>query len=177
MRSLILTVAAATALTAGAAAGAAQAQPHRYDRDHWTSINQRQSQLDRRIDRGIRNGQLTRREAVRLRDEFHDIARLEQRYRRNGLSGWERADLDRRFDRLSARIRWDRRDGQRYGWNDYPRYLRGSRIAAPHRSSPRRRGPKRSLPTSWGRDTTMGPRRRGDERASRTFPPLPFAPT
>ena len=85
----------------------------RYDRD-WQPINQRQRQLDRRIDRGIRDGRLDRREAYQLRAEFNDIARLEVRYRRNGLSYQERRDLDRRFDRLDARLEaslndWDRR--------------------------------------------------------------------
>jgi hypothetical protein len=84
------------------------------DRNGWMGINQRQAQLDRRIDQGLRNGSLTRREAARLRAEFYDIARLEARYRMNGLSGWERADLDRRFDQLSAQIRNERHDNQ-YG--------------------------------------------------------------
>lgn len=78
----------------------------------WQNINQRQAQLDRRIDAGVRNGQLTAAEAARLRAEFQSIVRLEQRYRRNGLSPAERADLDRRFDQLSAGIRDERRDGQ-----------------------------------------------------------------
>jgi len=82
---------------------------------NWQSINQRQAQLDRRIDQGLRSGQLSRREATRLRNEFWTISRLEQNYRRGGLSSWERADLDRRFDRLSAQIRNERndRDGRR----------------------------------------------------------------
>jgi hypothetical protein len=82
----------------------------------WQSINQRQINLDRRIDQGVRNGQLSRREAMRLRAEFNQIARLEARYRRGGLTQWERADLDRRFDRLSAQIRYERhdRDGRRW---------------------------------------------------------------
>lgn len=84
----------------------------RYERD-WVSINQRQRQLDRRIDQGVRNGQLTRREAHSLRREFHDLMRLEDRYRRNGLSRWERQDLDRRYDALEARIRYERRDRDR----------------------------------------------------------------
>lgn len=79
----------------------------------WMPINARQAVLDRRIDRGVDDGSLTRREAIRLRSEFQDIARLEARYRRSdGLQGWERADLDRRFDRLSQQIRFERRDGQ-----------------------------------------------------------------
>ena len=87
----------------------------RDSRGGWMNINQRQAKLDRRIDQGIRNGSITRNEAIRLRSEFRDIARLEARYRANGLSNWERADLDRRFDTLSARIRWERNDGDRYG--------------------------------------------------------------
>jgi hypothetical protein len=126
-----LSLIAASALSV--AAGAAQAQsygPNRgpdrgYDQGHWTSINQRQAMLDRRIDQGIRSGDLNRREAVRLRTEFRQIARMEARYRQNGLSNWERADLDRRFDRLSMRIRGERHDnqyGQGYGYGrDYRR--------------------------------------------------------
>jgi hypothetical protein len=93
----------------------------------WQAINMRQAMLDRRIDRGLADGSLTRREAIRLRAEFQQIARLEQRYRSTGgLQGWERADLDQRFDRLSAQIRleradnqerYDRRDGRGVGYN------------------------------------------------------------
>ncbi|MES2897143.1 MAG: hypothetical protein V4759_13990 [Pseudomonadota bacterium] len=80
----------------------------------WMNINQRQAQLDRRIDQGVRSGKITRREAYRLRTDFQAIARLEARYRVNGLSAWERTDLDRRFDTLAARIRWERQDDERY---------------------------------------------------------------
>lgn len=78
----------------------------------WQGINQRQAQLDQRIDRGVRSGQLNRREAVRLRAEFRQIANLEHRYRRSapGLTMAERRDLDRRFDALSRKIRWERND-------------------------------------------------------------------
>ncbi len=92
----------------------------RHDRDDrrgdgWMNINQRQANLDRRIDQGIRTGKITRAEAYRLRADFQTIARLENRYRANGLSNWERADLDRRFDTLSARIRIEANDSNRYG--------------------------------------------------------------
>ncbi len=112
-------IGAASALALSATAASAQpyggrpdARPDGYhaDRNAWISINQRQAQLDRRIDRGIRDGSLNRREATRLRAEFRQIARLEARYRSNGLNGWERADLDRRFDTLSAQIRAERND-------------------------------------------------------------------
>jgi D-mannonate dehydratase len=111
MKTLIVTLAAATALTAGAAA----AQPG-YGRDHWMSINERQAMLERRIERGVQRGDLTRREAIRLQRQMRDLARLEARYRYNGLSGWERADLDHRFDRLSAQVRFERHDRQQYGY-------------------------------------------------------------
>ena len=76
----------------------------------WTSIDQRQSDLDARIDAGVRDGSLSRNEASQLRAEFQALARMEADYRRNGLTAAERADLDRRFDMLSERIRDDRQD-------------------------------------------------------------------
>ena len=79
----------------------------------WRNINARQSQLDDRIDIGLRRGSLTRSEAARLRAEFQELARLEARYRATGgLAAWERTDLDRRFDRLRAEIRVENADSQ-----------------------------------------------------------------
>ena len=136
-KTVLIPALALAALTAAAAPAAAQSrsylsvsvgqqpyyQDHRggYDNrynDHrgWQSINLRQRQLDQRIDVGVRNGQLSRREAVRLRAEFRQIARPEASYRRGGLTAWERADLDRRFDRLSAQIRYERRDRDGRRW-------------------------------------------------------------
>ncbi len=109
MKKLLAIMAAASALAL--AAPAAMADPP------WQSINQRQVQLDQRIDGGVRNGSLTRNEAASLRAEFQRIAALENQYRRNGLTYAERADLDRRFDALSARISYDRHDNDnRGGW-------------------------------------------------------------
>ncbi len=82
----------------------------------WMPINQRQRELDRRIDAGLRDGSLSRREASRLRAEFQEIVYLESRYRRGGLSFSERRDLDRRMDRLSYMIQAERRDdNNRFG--------------------------------------------------------------
>ena len=97
----------AIAVAAGALAIAAPASAQ-----VWQSINQRQVQLDARIDAGVRDGSLTRQEAFRLRGEFNDLTRLEARYREDGLSYGERADLDRRFDMLSQQIRFQRNDDQ-----------------------------------------------------------------
>lgn len=109
MNKILLSLTAVSALAAATVVPAvASAQ----------SINQRQAMLERRIDQGLRNGSLSRGEAYRLNAQLRETARLEHRYRRGGLSGWERADLDRRFDRISAQIRYERRDrdyGHGYG--------------------------------------------------------------
>jgi len=106
MKRTLLALAALA--TVAAAPLAAQAAP-------WQTINQRQANLEHRIDQGVRNGSLTRSEAMRLRGEFRSLSRLEASYRRsNGLSMRERADLDARFDRLSRQIRAERHDHQDY---------------------------------------------------------------
>jgi Ni/Co efflux regulator RcnB len=75
----------------------------RYNRN-WQPINQRQNMLENRIRAGMRSGRLSRSESFQLRAQFRDIAQVEARYRRNGLSYQERRDLDRRFDRLTANL-------------------------------------------------------------------------
>lgn len=115
MNKILLSLTAVSALAAATVVPAvASAQ----------SINQRQYRLEHRIDQGVRNGSLSRGEAYRLHAQLRETARLEYRYRRDGLSGWERADLDRRFDRISAQIRYERRDrdyGHGYGYDHGPR--------------------------------------------------------
>jgi Ni/Co efflux regulator RcnB len=119
MKKLALAAVAVATL----AGSAATAQPYgygRYDHDNYASMEQRKMQIDRRIDQGLRSGQLTRREAWQLRNEFNQIARLEARYRSNGLSAWEARDLDRRLDQLAMQVRYERRDDQRrYGYNQW----------------------------------------------------------
>ncbi|HEV7228835.1 hypothetical protein [Brevundimonas sp.] len=85
---------------------------HDYDRN-WQPIHRRVANLDRRIDQGLRNGALTRREASGLRAELNALVRLERQYSRNGLSRQEVRDLDYRFDRLAQQVRWERRDRDR----------------------------------------------------------------
>jgi Spy/CpxP family protein refolding chaperone len=98
-----------------AAAALAAAVPAIADAAPWQSINQRQANLDHRIDQGVRNHSLTRPEATQLRSDFRQLARLEAQYRRSrpGLTAAERRDLDRRFDNLSQRIYAERHDWQR----------------------------------------------------------------
>ena len=110
--ALVLASVSAAALPAAAQNYNNRGHNQGYNQNYggWQSINVRQASLDRRIDVGVRNGQLSRREATRLRGEFNALLRLEANYRRGGLTAWERSDLDRRFDRLSAQIRDERRD-------------------------------------------------------------------
>jgi len=134
MKKILLSIAAASAVVAVAAPVAALAQSYdRYDRPYdrpydrhddrggWNG-GDRVERLDRRIEIGLRNGSLTRREAWRLKGDLRETARLEMRYGRDGFSRWERADLDRRFDRISAQIRYERHDrdyGSGYGYDRY----------------------------------------------------------
>ena len=91
----------------------------RWDNDRgggWQNISQRKYQLDRRIDRGERNGSLSRREATRLRFDLDALVHLERSYLRGGLSFRERSELDRRYDRLSYQVREERRDRDDRRW-------------------------------------------------------------
>ena len=106
MNRLLLSLAAASAVLAGMpAAASAQA---------WQPINQREANLERRIDQGVRSGELTRVEAAQVRTQLRDLERLEARYRRTGgrLDMRERADLDRQFDRLSQQVYAQKHDRQ-----------------------------------------------------------------
>ena len=75
-----------------------------YDQYGWKGISQRQPAVEARIDAALRNRTLSTWDAARLRAEFSEMMRLEGQYSQGGLSSAERADLDRRFDALSARI-------------------------------------------------------------------------
>ena len=107
------------AIAAASVAVPAMAQNHdrhdrgdRYEQNYggWQSISQRKFQLDRRIDVGLRNGSLSRREASRLQVQLNSLIRLERNYMRGGLTRWERNDLDSRYDRLAVQVRMERRD-------------------------------------------------------------------
>jgi hypothetical protein len=110
-RLWLLATAASAASLAMSAPAAAQS---------WQGINQRQAMLDQRIDQGVRNGLLTQQEAGQLRGEFRSLANLESDYRRSGgsLSSSEMSDLNRRFDLLANRVRFESYDAQNRGAGD-----------------------------------------------------------
>lgn len=113
MKRVIVSLLSVAAL-AGATAPAF-AQPGRFG--DWQPLSVRQDRIERRIDQGVRSGELTRNEAVGLRTEFRGLLRLEARYESDGrLSRFERNDLQHRYDVLSDRVRFDRHDSEtRYG--------------------------------------------------------------
>ena len=101
-----------TGIIAGLAVAAGALPATAANAQRWENINARQAKLDQRIDQGVRSGALTRNEAARLRTDFRGLVNLEYRYRRTGggLSQWERNDLNRRFDVLSSRVRYEKHD-------------------------------------------------------------------
>jgi hypothetical protein len=97
---------------------------HGYNRadDGAANIDAREAQLDRRIDEGVRSGELNQNEAERLRNDLRRVQYVEARYRHNtgyyrqgpgGLSPTERADLDRRLDILSRQVFREKHDDDR----------------------------------------------------------------
>ena len=95
-----------------------------YGQDHggynggWNGggLNGDQARLAQRIDRAAYNGRISRREAQNLRWQLDEYQRLEWRYRRDGLSNWERRDLQGRLDRIERNLREERRDRDGRRW-------------------------------------------------------------
>jgi len=109
MKALILSLGAAAVLATALPASA----------QSWDRSGFRDNSIEQRIDRGVRDGSLTGREARNLRDQLEQIHRLEWRYGRDGVSSREARDLDRRYAELNQKLRFERHDGdRRYGWND-----------------------------------------------------------
>jgi hypothetical protein len=78
------------------------------------SINVRERNQQRRIRQGVRNGELTRREARHLERREMKLNRAEWRARRSGgeLTGQERWRLNRRLNRDSRAIYRQKHDRQ-----------------------------------------------------------------
>lgn len=124
MKNILIAAAAAAALTAIAAPASAQEwRHHRYERSDWRGdegIDARQADIQRRIHIAARRGALTPGELYRIRQEFRQIAWLENRYERNGLSARERQDLHRRLGHLEVVIAQERGDRDfAYGDRDF----------------------------------------------------------
>ena len=77
-------------------------------------VNAREAQQRARVAHNVRTGELTPREAARLRAEQANIHREEYRYRRNDghLDPWERAELAREQDQANRHIFEQSHDAQ-----------------------------------------------------------------
>ena len=92
---------------ASAFATAAEAAPP------YSNINARQYDQQRRIEQGVRSGELTHREAAYLQRREAEVRRYERFARADGyLSPYERAQLNRMLDANSREIARQKRDGQ-----------------------------------------------------------------
>jgi hypothetical protein len=78
-------------------------------------VNQRAQMIQTRINQGLRSGALDRREAFQMQGQLRGIQSLEYRYRLSDgrIDIRERADLERRYDALSAKVRFNKHDRQR----------------------------------------------------------------
>ncbi len=117
MKALIASVAAVAALSAAMPA-AAQSWGRDSDFRDFGRGRSESARLERRIEVGLRSGQLTFREAAMLRRDVAQVRDLEWRYGRDGrISAREARDLDWRYASVTQRLRFERRDPDRgYGY-------------------------------------------------------------
>lgn len=137
MRNILIPIAAAVSTIAFAAPAAAQYWPapapqgHGYGygygyghNDNYGQVRRleaRVHQLRQRIRQLDHMGRLSNREARRL--DYH-AAGLQHRIAmaaRHGLNWRERDEIGRRLEALRHAIRYESRDGNRWGWNGYDR--------------------------------------------------------
>lgn len=79
-------------------------------------VDQRQQNQEQRIDRGIKSGQLTRREAARLRAQQRKIRADKAKAKADGkLTARERAKLRREQNRASRAIHRKKHNGRHRG--------------------------------------------------------------
>ena len=115
MRKLLVSVALATA-TLAAVPAAAQYNQHQGwnqrgpDRRQISQLLRQLDQVDVRIDRQARRGNISQREAFALNRQANQIRNRLFRASRNGLSGREFAELRHQVNRLEHNLRLERRD-------------------------------------------------------------------
>src|SRR5689334_3372777 len=105
MKTILLAMSAVAALAAAPAAAQYQGRySNQYDQGRYSSqygqevsFDARINGLEARLDAGLRQGTIDRREAWRLRRQLSDLRRLEERYSLNGFTRFERDDLQARL--------------------------------------------------------------------------------
>lgn len=105
-----------SAMLVGATAITAAPASAQYGRGGYRSddgIDQQIRQIEQRIRQAAQNRTVSRREADRLLRQADQIDRLEDRYSRNGLTGYELRDLRNRVQNLRQQLRFERQDDRR----------------------------------------------------------------
>ncbi|HEY0012088.1 MAG TPA: hypothetical protein VGB79_04460 [Allosphingosinicella sp.] len=97
MKKIILSIAAAAALSAGAAAPAAA-------QNRGSGLDNRIEALQQQIQHGVQRGTISRNEAQPLRDQLRDLTRLERQYSRGGFTRAEQRSLQTGIQNLRQRI-------------------------------------------------------------------------
>ncbi len=122
MKKLLIAASALGAVTVAAPAAAQSWSQGPYvnaNAGGAVGVQNRLARLDTRIQAGIQAGTIDRDEARNLRQQLHDISRLERQYSRNGLSQQERADLQQRVRYFRDQLAMaDGRGGGQYGYNN-----------------------------------------------------------
>jgi hypothetical protein len=111
MKRFYLTIAGLAVAASAAPAWAQYADPGAYDYRERV-LDREADRLRMQIDDSVRRGTIARADASGLLDELAYLRRVEEQYRRGGLSSWERRDLQRRLDLLRERIRYTESDGR-----------------------------------------------------------------
>ena len=125
MNKFIATMAAVSALAIAAPAVAQPGYGGQQQNDYRggnadVNLSARIDQLQMRLQAGVQSGSITRREARPLRQQLRQLTQIERQYARNGISGQERGELQRRMRDLRQGIR--RADGNEQArWDRYDR--------------------------------------------------------
>ena len=132
MKTTLIALAAAGVLASGVAAAGNTVVVTRHDaafvpvqypeqrqfraEERLAQVNEREARINARIQRGLRDGRITDREARRLYRELHEIEAKERAFRNNnGRIGPREADeLSRDLDRLAEHVRRQMHDQERY---------------------------------------------------------------
>jgi len=143
MRKFLVSAAIAASAIGLAAPAAAQWAPppppgygygYHHNYGQVRRLDARIDALQRRIRHLDRRDILSEREAARLYQQSRELEHRLHFAARNGLSGWEAQDIERRIYRLEARIHREARDfnswrgeGRHDGWSDRDRDGRNDR--------------------------------------------------
>jgi len=113
MKRIILNLLCGTAICAGMLPVSGFAAAKNTARSKNPAMNQRQHNQQERIRQGIRSGELTRREAVRLEEQEAKIRANEKFANSDGkISPAERARLEKELNRTSQNIYQQKHDHQ-----------------------------------------------------------------